>query len=33
MPKLVDHEARRKEIVEATWRLIASKGPDGLTMR
>jgi AcrR family transcriptional regulator len=33
MPKLVDHEARRKEIVEATWRLIRSKGPDGLTMR
>ncbi|MFC7344380.1 TetR/AcrR family transcriptional regulator [Saccharopolyspora griseoalba] len=33
MPKQVDHDRRRTEIVEATWRLIAERGIDGTTMR
>ncbi|MDX6744118.1 TetR/AcrR family transcriptional regulator [Actinocorallia sp. A-T 12471] len=33
MPKLVDHSARRREIIHATWRLIAEHGIDGATMR
>jgi AcrR family transcriptional regulator len=33
MPKLVDHELRRREIVDGVWRLIARKGFDGTTMR
>jgi AcrR family transcriptional regulator len=33
MPKIVDHDARRREIVEASWRVIAAEGLDGLTMR
>ncbi len=33
MPKLVDHEARRREILEVTWRIIATRGADAATMR
>jgi AcrR family transcriptional regulator len=33
MPKLVDHEARREELVEATWRVMARAGTAGATMR
>lgn len=33
MPKIVDHEARREELVEATWRVIARTGMLGATMR
>ncbi|NLT25486.1 MAG: TetR/AcrR family transcriptional regulator [Microbacteriaceae bacterium] len=33
MPKLVDHDARRLEIVEATVRVIARAGFEGATMR
>ena len=33
MPKIVDHEARREELVEATWRVIARAGMGGATMR
>lgn len=33
MPKLVDHDQRRAEIVAATWRIIAAEGVDAVTMR
>ncbi len=33
MPKVVDHNARRLELVEVTWRVIAQSGIDGATMR
>ncbi|MCI0141853.1 TetR family transcriptional regulator [Arthrobacter bambusae] len=33
MPKIVDHDKRRVELVEATWRIIASRGIEGATMR
>ncbi|MQA79406.1 MAG: TetR family transcriptional regulator [Streptosporangiales bacterium] len=33
MPKFVDHEARREEIVEAVWRLVAREGFSAVTMR
>lgn len=33
MPRIVDHDQRRAEIVEATWRLIARKGIEATTMR
>jgi AcrR family transcriptional regulator len=33
VPKIVDHEARREEVVEATWRVIARTGLAGATMR
>jgi AcrR family transcriptional regulator len=33
MPKLVDHAERRRAILEVTWRLIATAGPDAATMR
>lgn len=33
MPKKVDHEQRRAEIAETTWRLIAERGIDATTMR
>ena len=33
MPKVVDHDQRRVELVGATWRLIARDGLDGATMR
>jgi AcrR family transcriptional regulator len=33
VPKLVDRERRRQEILEVTWRLMASRGADAATMR
>ena len=33
MPKVVDHDARRREIVEATVRVVARVGLEGATMR
>jgi AcrR family transcriptional regulator len=33
VPKIVDHEARREELVEATWRVVARAGMVGATMR
>jgi TetR/AcrR family transcriptional repressor of bet genes len=33
MPKVVDHEKRREEIAEATWRVIERAGPHGANMR
>lgn len=33
VPKVVDHDARRLELVKVTWRVIARNGIDGATMR
>lgn len=33
MPKIVDHDQRRSEIIEAIWTLMARQGIEGLTMR
>ncbi|GAB3452327.1 TetR/AcrR family transcriptional regulator [Kineococcus endophyticus] len=33
MPRLVDHTARRREIIHVTWRLVARHGLDSVTMR
>jgi len=33
MPKVVDHEARRREIGEAVWRAVARGGMEGATVR
>jgi len=33
VPKIVDHDARRAEIIEASWRVIAAEGLPGLSMR
>jgi AcrR family transcriptional regulator len=33
MPKKVDHEARREELVRAAWRVIADRGIDEVTIR
>ncbi|TLS44288.1 TetR family transcriptional regulator [Streptomyces montanus] len=33
MPKIVDHDARRREIVAAVWALIARRGLGAVTMR
>lgn len=33
MPKVVDHEQRKRGLVEATWRIIARHGLSGATMR
>jgi AcrR family transcriptional regulator len=33
MPKIVDHEERREELVRAAWRVIAEYGIDELTIR
>ena len=33
MPKVVDHDQRRVELVGATWRIIAREGLGGATMR
>lgn len=33
MPKIVDHDQRRVELVEATWRIIARMGVGAATMR
>ncbi|MEW1980722.1 TetR/AcrR family transcriptional regulator [Citricoccus sp. NPDC079358] len=33
MPKVVDHQQRKRELVEATWRIIARRGLSAATMR
>lgn len=33
MPKVVDHEARRRELVDVVWRLIAAEGLQAVTTR
>ena len=33
MPKIVDHDMRRQELVEESWRVIARDGLEGVTMR
>lgn len=33
MPKIVDHEARRREIAEAFWRVVARRGIEAGTIR
>jgi AcrR family transcriptional regulator len=33
VPKVVDREQRRREILEVTWRLMATRGADAATMR
>jgi AcrR family transcriptional regulator len=33
MPKIVDHDARRKELLQATWKVIARVGLEGATVR
>jgi AcrR family transcriptional regulator len=33
VPKIVDHDERRLELVDATWRIIARLGTEGATMR
>jgi AcrR family transcriptional regulator len=33
MPKVVDHEQRRTEVLEATWRVVARDGIENATMR
>jgi AcrR family transcriptional regulator len=33
MPKVVNHDTRREEVAEATWRVIAAQGVEGATLR
>lgn len=33
MPKIVDHEKRRKRIAKAMWKVILKKGMEGATVR
>ena len=33
MPKIVDHDERRRSIIEATWRVIAREGIASATTR
>ena len=33
MPKIVDHDERRSEVLEATWRVIRRSGLEGATVR
>ncbi|GIN62020.1 HTH-type transcriptional regulator PksA [Robertmurraya siralis] len=33
MPKIVDHELRKKQIAEASWRVIQEQGMEGATVR
>ncbi len=33
MPKLIDHDSRREEIAEATWRVIHAQGISGVSIR
>src|SRR5690606_41716840 len=33
MPKVVDHDARRQELAEATWRLIRREGLEAVSVR
>lgn len=33
MPKVVDHETRRRELAAAVWRVISARGPQAVTIR
>ena len=33
MPKIIDHDERRQELIEASWAVIAAEGLEGVTMR
>ncbi|MEQ9519945.1 MAG: TetR/AcrR family transcriptional regulator [Parvibaculum sp.] len=33
MPKIIDHEQRKRELIEASWAVIAAEGLEGVTMR
>ncbi len=33
MPKIVDHDERRREVLDATWRVIGREGLDATTLR
>ena len=33
VPKLVDHDVRRREIAQAVWAVIAERGIEGVTLR
>jgi len=33
VPKIVGHDERRLELVDATWRIIARHGMEGATLR
>jgi AcrR family transcriptional regulator len=33
MPKVVDHDARRRELAAAVWRVICARGPGAVTIR
>ncbi|MDT0331549.1 TetR/AcrR family transcriptional regulator [Nocardiopsis lambiniae] len=33
MPKIVDHEQRRRELADALWRIVAAEGPAGVSIR
>jgi len=33
MPKVIDHDERRRELMEASWQVIAAEGLESLTMR
>jgi AcrR family transcriptional regulator len=33
MPKIVDHDQRREELIQAAWRVIAERGIDEVTIR
>lgn len=33
MPKIVDHEERRRELAEALWRVITASGPQAVSIR
>lgn len=33
MPKIVDHEERRRELAEALWRVITTSGPQAVSIR
>lgn len=33
MPKIVDHEHKKKQIAEATWRVILAQGMEGVSVR
>jgi AcrR family transcriptional regulator len=33
VPKVVDHERRRRELAAAVWRVICSRGPEAVTIR
>jgi len=33
VPKVVDHDTRRRELVEIAWRMIAREGVEGVTLR